>query len=101
MILADDIRKQCRRALADMPQESENSIGVVSRELEQKHCNAAWWMHTKYNMDIDIHNLHDVIAQYDFCKTVCKKIDTVVMGMEIADGRFSPQHLIEYLRIHD
>lgn len=98
MINAEDIRKQCRSALADMPQERENSIGVVSRELEQKHCDAAWWMHKKFAMEIDIHNLHDVIDKFDFCKSVGSQFDTVVMGVDIQPGRFNPKYLIEYFK---
>jgi len=98
MILADDVKKQCRRVLADMPGESENSVGIVSRELQQKHCDAAFWMYQKYGFELDIHNLHDVIANYDFCKSVGGQVDTVVMAADIKPKQFNPKNLIEYFK---
>lgn len=98
MIKAEDIKKQCRSVLAEMPQERENSVGIVSRELEQKHCDAAWWMYKKYGFELDVHNLHDVIDKYDFCKSVGSQVDTVVMAVDIQPKRFNPKHLIEYFK---
>lgn len=98
MILADDVKKQCRRVLADMPGERENSVGIVSRDLHQKHCDAAWWMHCKYGFELDVHNLHDVIDNYDFCKSVGHQVDTVVIAAAIQPKRFNPKHLIEYFK---
>ena len=98
MIKAEDIKKQCRRVLAEMPGERENSVGIVSRELEQKHCDAAWWMYKKFGLELDIHNLHDVISNYDFCKSVGRQVDTVVMAADIQPNRFNPKYLIEYFK---
>lgn len=98
MIRADDVKKQCRRVLADMPSERENSVGIVSRDLEQKHCDAAWWMYQKYGLELDVHNLHDVIENFDFCQSVGPQVDTVVMAADIQPKRFNPKNLIEYFK---
>jgi hypothetical protein len=102
--------EQCKAFLQDHPGERENSIGIVSRTLQDKHMAAALWMQEKYGMELDIHNLHNVIAYWDEAralgrsmrklKTKGKEAAVLVMTEEneetFGPGKFKPPQLIEY-----
>jgi hypothetical protein len=91
-----DIIKQCRDALREMPHLHDKSVGIVARSLKDKHTTAAIWMQKTHGMALDIHNLHDLIENYDSLEAVSTFVPIVVDTLEIEKGRFNPAHLLAY-----
>jgi hypothetical protein len=99
--------KQCNDFLATHPEELENSIGIVARTLAEKHMAAALWLQKTHGMELDIHNLHNLIAYWDEARALGNTVGRlrgkgkeagVLIGTPaiIDKGIFNPAHLIEY-----
>ena len=62
--LVDVIRREYGQMITLMPQEKENSLGVVYREFEPKHAKMALWLRKHHGMQITTHNLHFIIHNW-------------------------------------
>ena len=91
-ILRSTVLKQTAQHLKDNPETPTiDSVYVVNQDLEIKHCILINWVAVNRNVDIDIYNLHDVIAQYDHMKSIAQMVKRTNMEVhnfnyEHADG---------------
>ena len=96
-----DIKKQFKDILKKYPEEKKNSVGYVCDNLELHHIKAAIFMYQNKGTHINAYNLHDLILNYDQCKTIagCSRDETVLADLtDIQPGAFNPKHLVVYFR---
>jgi len=96
--ITQDIVNQLALALKNNQQELQNSIGFVRFNLQPKHVEAALWLQDHRNIAMDAHNLHDLIVNFDRCKSIAGSFD-VVASVDLPAGRFTPVHLVEYFQL--
>lgn len=96
----ETMRQKLANLLKQHPGERENSLGIVVASLEEKHVAAATWLEQNRGMAMSVHNLHDLIVNYEMLESAAKATadGDVTDVLKIQPGRFNPAHLTAYFR---
>lgn len=94
----ETLRQKLANLLKQHPAEKENSLGIVVASLEEKHVAAATWLERNRGMAMSVHNLHDLIVNYDMLEAAAKATadGDVTDMLRIQPGKFNPAHLVAY-----
>ena len=93
------IIKQNEDYLKNNPQEAENSVGFVRSNLQEMHVEAALWLQEHRGFSLDTYNLHDLILNFNRCKSMSGVFDCVTSVDLPINDRFNPAYLVEYFQV--
>lgn len=109
--LLEEIRAEYAEHLRAMPWERENSLGIVHRELQERHCEAMLYVAKKYGTEISTYNLHFIIQHWakaeEHARLVNAKPNSTLLitwleqstdPLALDATTIEPAHLVEYHR---